>query len=143
MVISPWGDRLAERRIGDCDPPITLAQLEQQLEQHPEKRFRNARVRQVNDPRYPFVARACVDDKRWDLYFTKWGQFGERKPAPGSCQSPRLSKVMEDLRESGHRQIRTFIEACQRRQLYRIEIDEYGDEVNRVELGRCALNRPR
>ncbi len=143
MVISPWGDRLAERRIGDCDPPITLAQLEQQLEEHPEKRFRNVRVRQVNDPRYPFVARACVDDRRWDLYFTKWGQFGDRKPAPGGCQSPRLSKVMQDLRESGHRRIRTFIEACQRRQLYRIEIDEYGDEVNRVELGRCGFDRPR
>ena len=143
MVISPWGDRLAERRIGDCDPPITLAQLEEQLEQHPEKRFRNVRVRQVNDPRYPFVARACVDDRRWDLYFTKWGQFGERKPAPGGCLSPRLTKIMEDLRETGHRRIRTFIEACQRRQLYRIEIDEYGDEINRVELGRCAFSRPR
>jgi hypothetical protein len=50
---------------------------------------------------------------------------------------------MEDLRESGHRRIRTFIEACQRRRLYRIEIDEYGDQVNRVELGRCAFGRPR
>lgn len=141
MVISPWGDRIAERKIGDCDPPITLAELEERLEEHPEKRFRNVRVREEKDARYPFVARVCFEEQRYDLYFSRWGQFGERKSVPGGCRSPRLTKIMEDLRDKGHRRLRAFLEACQRGRLYRIEIDEYGEELSRNEIGRCQIGR--
>jgi hypothetical protein len=141
MVVNPLGNRVAERKIGDCAPPITLAELEERLEEHPEKRFRNVRVREEKNARFPYVASACVDDKRYDLYFTKWGQFGERKSVPGSCSSPRLMKIMEDLREKGLRRLRAFVEACERGQLLRIEIDEYGDELRRDEIGRCRRNR--
>jgi hypothetical protein len=50
-------------------------------------------------------------------------------------------KIMEDLREKGLRRLRAFVEACERGQLLRIEIDEYGDELRRDEIGRCRRSR--
>ena len=81
---------------------------------------------QITDHHYPFMACACIDDKRLDLYFTKWGTLSEHKPAPRNCQSPRLTKVMENLCTNGYRQLRTFIASHQRRRPYRVGID--GDE---------------
>lgn len=141
MVISPWGDRIAERKIGDCAPPITLAELEERLEEHPEKRFRNVRVREEKNAQFPYIARACVDGKRYDLYFTKWGQYGERKTVPGNCRSPRLTKIMEDMRDKGMRRLRTFVEGCQQGRLVRLQVDEYGEQLSRDVLGRCRRDR--
>lgn len=134
IAISPWGERTKEKKIGECAPPVTAASLKEKLEASSQN-FKAIRVREGK--RYPFVANVCLEGKRLDLFFTRYGKYVSNRD-DGKCQSPRLSKVYSGLSDDGLRNLQTYIEGCTRRgRRVRVTIDEYGTETARERVGRC------
>ena len=107
MVISPWGDRLAERRIGDCDPPITLAQLEALLRDRGYSRIDINEEPPGSRSRAAFVATACRDRRRFELEIDEFGDI-TRDRNIGQCERELLSprQVRAALRKDGFDRIK-------------------------------------
>ena len=134
ISVSTWGERLNERRIGDCRPPATVASLTEDLRNN-ARRFKGISVSEGH--RYPFIANVCDNGQRRELYFSKYGKFESKKDI-GRCESPRMSAVLDKLRDRGFRNAEVFIEACRRSgRRVRVKFDEYGNEINRERIGRC------
>jgi hypothetical protein len=137
ISISPWGERLNQRKIGQCAPPATIASLTEQLKAS-DKKFRRIRVRRASSTEYPFVATVCDNGERRDLFFSRYGKF-ERKQDRGACVSRTVAKIIEKLRERGLRDVNIYVEACnpRRNRRVRITLDRYGDPQSRERFGRC------
>lgn len=134
VVINRWGERISEKRIGECRPPATVASLTEDLRNN-ARRFKGISVRVGR--RYPFVADVCDNGQRLELYFSKYGRI-EGKRDIGRCDSPRMSNVLEKLRGRGFRDLDIYIEGCRRSgRRVRIKLDEYGNQLDRERIGRC------
>lgn len=134
VSLSSWGERLSERRIGECRPPATVASLTEDLRNN-VRQFKAINVRIGR--RYPFIANVCDNGQRRELYFSKYGKFEGNKDV-GRCVSPRMSVVLDKLRDRGFRNAEVFVEACRRSgRRVRVKFDEYGNELSRERIGRC------
>jgi len=134
VALNRWGERVNERRIGNCRPPATVASLTEDLRNN-ARRFKGISVRIGR--RYPFVADVCDNGQRRALYFSKFGQI-EGKKDTGRCDSPRLEAVLGKLRDRGFRDLEIYIEGCRRSgRRIRVKIDEYGNRIDRERIGRC------
>lgn len=134
VVVNRWGERVGEKRIGECRPPATVASLTEDLRNN-ARRFKGISVRVGR--RYPFVADVCDNGQRLELYFSKYGRI-EGKRDIGRCDSPRMSNVLERLRGRGFRDLEIYIEGCRRSgRRVRIKLDEYGNQLDRERIGRC------
>lgn len=135
IAMNQWGERLNEKRIGECEPPATVASLTDDLRKNVRK-FKNINVRRGR--RYPFVANVCDSGVRREIYFSQYGNF-EGKKDVGRCVSPRMSAILDKLRDRGFRDAEVFVEACRRSgRRVRVKFDEYGNEVSRERIGRCG-----
>ncbi|MFY0612630.1 MAG: hypothetical protein JXQ99_13950 [Hyphomicrobiaceae bacterium] len=134
IAINRWGERINERKIGNCQPPATVASLTEDLRNN-ARRFKGISVRVGR--RYPFVADVCDNGQRRELYFSKYGQI-EGKRDRGRCDSPRMEAVLDKLRDRGFRGLEIFVEGCRRSgRRVRIKLDEYGNQLDRERIGRC------
>lgn len=135
ISISPWGEKLNQRKIGQCAPPATIASLTEQLKAR-DKKFRSIKVRRGKE--YPFVAEVCDAGQRRDLFFSRYGKF-ERKQDRGRCVSKTVAKIIENLRDRGLSDVNVYVEACnpRRNRRVRITLDRYGEPQSRERYGRC------
>ena len=136
IALNRWGERVDERKIGQCRPPATVASLTEDLRNN-ARRFKGISVREGR--RYPFIATVCDNGQRHELYFSRYGRI-EGKKDIGRCDSPRVSAILERLRDRGFRSddFNVYVEGCRRSgRRVRIQFDEYGNEVGRKRIGRC------
>lgn len=132
VSISPWGRKVQQRKVGECDPPMTVASLTERLRD--SKKFKGIRVREGK--RYPFVATLCADGDQREVYFSKWGQPEGGKDL-GRCVSKRINQVLNGLRDEGISQTQVFVEGCRRDRRIRFTFDEFGNQLSRERVGRC------
>jgi len=134
VLISPWGEMVNQRKIGQCSPPTSVANLTEQLRTN--DKFKGVSVRAGK--RHPFVATLCDSGKRREVYFSRWGEQQGGKDL-GPCRSKRLSTIIEDLRDDGVRRAQIFIEGCRRNgRRVRYSYDAYGNRTGRERIGRCS-----
>ena len=77
--------------------------------------------------------------ERREIYFSRYGKI-EGKKDIGRCNSPRVSAILDRLRDRGFRNddFDVYVEGCRRSgRRVRIKFDEYGNEVSRERIGRC------
>ncbi len=136
IAVNIWGERANERKIGTCRPPATVASLTEDLRNN-ARRFKGISVRVGR--RHPFVANVCDNGERRELYFSRYGKI-EGKKDVGRCDSPRVSAILDRLRDRGFRsnEFDLYVEGCRRSgRRVRIKFDEYGNELSRERIGRC------
>ena len=134
IALNRWGERVNERRIGNCQPPATVASLTEDLRNN-ARRFKGISVRVGR--RYPFVADVCDNGQRRELHFSKYGQIVGKRDR-GRCDSPRMEAVLDKLRDRGFRRLEIYVEGCRRSgRRVRIKLDEFGNQLDRERIGRC------
>lgn len=127
-----FGEVMNEGPVGECDPPLTKADVVDLL------RKKGARRIQVDvDRNDNFVASSCFRGNLHRSRFNKYGKLFEQKRVGKCPPTARLGDVIDKLEDRRLDDVHIFIEGCRGDRRVRIEIDEYGETLGRSRVGNC------
>lgn len=127
-----YGEVLAASRLGPCSPPLNRQQIVSMLQ-----RRGATRVEILSSDSRGFRAAACYKLERRQYRIDLYGTILKREVVGRCASAPRLDSVLEDFRSQGLRDLKIFLEGCRKGRRLQIEIDKYGEEINRERVGRC------
>ena len=127
-----FGEVISTSRLGQCSPPLTRQQVVTML----QKRGAN-RIEIISSNSSGFRAVACYRLERREYRIDPYGTILDREIVGRCPEAPRLSSVLKDFRSRGIRNLRIIIEGCRNGRRLNIELNQYGDEINRQRIGRC------
>ncbi len=127
-----FGEVTSTSRLGRCSPPLTRQQVVTML----QKRGAN-RVEILSSNNRGFRARACYRLEKREYRIDPYGAVLDRTVVGRCPQAPRLNSVLKDFRSRGIRNLQIFVEGCRKGRRLQIELNQYGDEINRQRIGRC------
>lgn len=131
LVLNRFGVIRDQRRIGECPKPLTREQVVKLLR---EEGFTRIAIQQ--DSRRGFIVEGCLSKERLRIALSPFGKTLSEKVV-GRCQSPRIGKILRDYEKRGFSRTRVFIEGCRKGRRIRIELNDFGDQVARRQIGRC------
>jgi len=127
-----YGEVISTSRLGQCSPPRSRQQIVKML----QRRGAN-RVEVLSQDSRGFRAQACYRGERRQYRIDLYGTILNRKVV-GRCEpAPRLNSVLEDFRSRGMSNLKIIVEGCRNGRRLQIELNQYGDEINRERIGRC------
>ncbi len=127
-----YGEVISASRLGPCSPPLTRQQIVQML----QRRGAN-RVEIVSSNSRGFRATACYRLERREYRIDPYGAILNRQTVGRCEQAPRLNSVLDNFRSRGMRNVRILVEGCRNGRRLQIELNQFGDEINRRRIGRC------
>ncbi len=127
-----FGEVISTTRLGQCSPPLTRQQVVAMLQQRGANR-----VEIISSNNRGFRASACYRLERREYRIDPYGTILNRTVVGRCPQAPRLNSVLKDFRSRGIRDLRILVEGCRNGRRLQIELNQYGDEINRQRIGRC------
>jgi len=127
-----FGEVISTSRLGQCSPPLTRQQVVKML----QKRGAN-RIEITSSNNRGFQATACYRLEKREYRIDPYGAILDRKVVGRCPQAPRLNSVLKDFRSRGIRNLRIIVEGCRDGRRLQIELNQYGDEINRQRIGLC------
>ncbi len=127
-----FGEVISTTRLGQCSPPLTRQQVVAMLQQRGANR-----VEIISSNNRGFRASACYRLERREYRIDPYGTILNRTVVGRCPQAPRLNSVLKDFRSRGIRNLRILVEGCRNGRRLQIELNQYGDEINRQRIGRC------
>ncbi len=127
-----YGEVISASRLGPCSPPLTRRQIVEML----QRRGAN-RVEVLSSNSQGFRATACYRLERREYRIDPYGAILNRQTIGRCEQAPRLNSVLKDFRSRGMRNMRILVEGCRNGRRLQIELNQFGDEINRQRIGRC------
>jgi len=127
-----YGDVISTTRLGQCSPRFTRQKIVKML----QRRGAN-RVEVLSQDSRGFRAAACYRLERRQYRIDLYGNILKREVVGRCSQAPRLNSVLKDFRSQGMRNLRILVEGCRKGRRLQIELNQYGDEINRERIGRC------
>ena len=127
-----FGEVISTSRLGQCSPPLTRQQVVAMLQQRGANR-----VEILSSNSRGFRAAACYRLERREYRIDPYGAILNRAVVGRCPQAPRLNSVLKDFRSRGIRNLRIYVEGCRKGRRLQIELNQYGDEINRQRIGRC------
>jgi hypothetical protein len=130
--LNRYGEVISASRLGPCSPPLTRQQVVEML----QRRGAN-RVDILSSNSRGFRATACYRLERRQYRIDPYGAILDRQTVGRCEQAPRLNSVLKDFRSQGMRDVRILVEGCRNGRRLQIELNQFGDEINRERIGRC------
>jgi len=130
--LNRYGEVISASRLGPCSPPLTRQQVVEML----QRRGAN-RVEVISSNSRGFRATACYRLERREYRIDPYGAILNRQTIGRCEQAPRLNSVLKDFRSRGMRNVRILVEGCRNGRRLQIELNQFGDEINRRRIGRC------
>ncbi len=127
-----YGDVISTTRLGQCLPSLTRQQIVKMLQQRGANR-----VEVLSQDSRGFRAAGCYRLERRQYRIDLYGKILNREVIGRCSQAPRLNSVLKDFKSRGMRNLRILVEGCRKGRRLQIELDQYGDEINRQRIGRC------
>ncbi len=127
-----FGEVISTSRLGQCAPPLTRQQVVAMLQQRGANR-----VEIISSNNRGFRASACYRLERREYRIDPYGAILNRTVVGRCPEAPRLNSVLKDFRSRGIRNLRILVEGCRNGRRLQIELNQYGDEINRQRIGRC------
>ncbi len=134
VLMNRWGEIKRSRKIGNCEPPLSKEDVISFLER---RGFNRLKVDNRGVDGY-FVT-GCYKEDKIEITADLYGENFLRKVVGRCTPPPRIDDLVNDYEGRRFRDVRVFVEACNKRRnrLIRFELNEYGEEVGRERLGRC------
>lgn len=130
--LNRFGEIRKQTQIGDCNPPLNKAQVVKMIRQSGANRI-NVRV----DSSGAFVATSCHRGKQVRSRFDKYGKLFDRNVIGKCAPPPHLGKILRGFGERNLADMQVYVEGCRKGRRVRIEIDRYGEVIDRKRIGRC------
>lgn len=130
--LNRFGEIRKQTKIGDCDPPLNKAQVVRMIRQSGANRI-DVRV----DSSGAFVATSCHRGKQVRSRFDKYGKLFDRDVIGKCAPPPHLGKILRGFGERNFTDMQVYVEGCRKGRRVRIEIDRYGEVIDRKRIGRC------
>jgi len=127
-----FGEVISTTRLGQCSPPLTRQQVVAMLQQRGANR-----IEIISSNNRGFRATACYRLEKREYRIDPYGAILNRTVVGRCSQPPRLNSVLKDFRSRGIRNLRILVEGCRNGRRLQIELNQYGDEINRQRIGRC------
>lgn len=131
VSVNEFGQIVDEFAVGRCERAFTKDEITTAMK---EQGYKRVSVTQRKDR--TFEARGCVDNRLNVIVLTKYGKLVERTEK-GSCDSPKMHKLADILRDRGIRDLTFFVEGCESGRKSRITFDEYANRIDKKDIGGC------
>ncbi len=131
LTLNRFGQVSDEVRVGGCKRALNAKQFVKLLRDRGDRRIRY-RGQDGTD----FLVRACFKKKRYRARFSQFGEAITRREA-GSCITPTLDSVAQRFQRRGIERLSFYVEGCRRGVRYKTRLDEFGDPIDRVRIGKC------
>lgn len=127
-----FGDELDRKRVGDCEPPLTEADVVNLIREGGANRILVEVDRGGN-----FVATSCHGLKKYRSRFDKYGKLFDQRSVGKCAPAPRLNQIVDKFEGRDLANPQVYVEGCRKGRRIRIHIDEFGDVLDRERLGSC------
>ena len=130
--INRFGEVISTTRLGQCSPPLTRQQVVAML----QKRGAN-RIEVTSSNARGFRAVACYRLDKREYRIDPYGVILDRQSIGRCPEAPRLNSVLKEFGSRGIRDLRVFVQGCRNGRRLQIELNQYGEEIDRERIGRC------
>ena len=131
VTLNRFGRITKTKRRGRCAKLLTQDEIVEILI---KRGFRRIDVVKADNRNY--VIDACYKKRKLRMTFTVYGDFVSERDR-GSCQSRRVSEILDELSGRGIKDLEVYVEGCRRNRRIRIPLNELGDAGKRERIGAC------